>query len=136
MVAFCWTVPKCHWLFCVGILDCELWVYFKIRISIASQEKGNNMLYNATEMGATTFNSQQLKIWRGTSWLLRQNRKCSREGEFELSNVNFAQKWVVRVLDFWNVFRVCMEFNFLSTEVIKSQECLRISFSSPLSKIL
>ena len=44
---------------------------FKIRIIIASQEKENNILWIANEeMGATTFNSWYLKIWRGASRLL------------------------------------------------------------------
>ena len=37
----------------------QLWVDFKIRISIASQEKENKVLYIANEeMGGTTFNAQ------------------------------------------------------------------------------
>ena len=43
--------------------------------------------------------------------------------------MNFLQKGAVPVtkFNFWNVFRVCMEFDFLSIEVIESQQWLKLS---------
>ena len=49
MVAFfCSTVLKFHWLYCVGNLDSQHWVDFKIEsvYIIESHEKENKILYS------------------------------------------------------------------------------------------
>ena len=45
MVAFCSTVHKLHYLFCVGSLDSQHCDRILNKICIASQEKGNKILY-------------------------------------------------------------------------------------------
>ena len=57
------------------------------------------------EVGATTFHSQWLKIWRGIRQKLGSNKKCSRQGKFHLSNINFVRVfWLLKCFQssvFW-----------------------------------
>ena len=79
---------------------------FKFGI-IASQVEGNIILcITNEEVGATTFHSQWLKIWRGIREILGSNKKCSRNGKFHLSNINFVQKQTVRVFWLLKFYRV------------------------------
>ena len=67
MVAFCSTVQKSHWLFCVGSLNLTV-SRFQNRICTANQENEKNIYYVAND--AATVDSRQLKIWRETRRLL------------------------------------------------------------------
>ena len=70
MVALCSAIEKFHSLVYVRSLTWLL-ADFKIRISISSQEKEYKIICIADEkMGAATFNSPWLKIWREARRLL------------------------------------------------------------------
>ena len=58
MVAFCSTVKRLHWLFCVRGLTVNTVSRFQNRICIASQEKKKNLYIAHEEMGAATVGSR------------------------------------------------------------------------------
>ena len=118
---------------------------FQNRICIIeSQEKENFIYYilmKKWEQLQLTLNNSKSEEGRGD--YLDNKQICSRQWEFEFLNVIFYKfcsirryQWDSLISGMFSI-RVCMEFNFLSIQVIKSQLSLWIFkfFSSKLSNI-
>ena len=79
-------------------------------------------------MGAVTFDSRWLKIWRGTWQLLGENSKSVQKNEILSNQILISKLYLGR--DQWESLTYvmssmwfCMELDLLSVQVIKSQLC-------------